>query len=427
MNFLLKISIITTISCLSLVSWGQMDYNNCNQALELCPNKTFSVNNIAANSTLCPGCEDDFNNCFNVEKSIWLKFETNATGGDIQIDFTNLVFENQANLGFEAQATLIEAPTPCSAASYIFLGNCVSNATTDFNLTATNLNPNTTYYIVLDGNHNGPNTFAAELTTDVQITGPAVDRPISTVSLSVTSNSICLNETIAILANTTNCPDVGMYYWFVNGVLAATTTDAIFHTSELQDGDIVSVETSCYAICMDTVSSVTQPFSVYSFPIDAGPDVTINKNTSVQLTATTTANVFSWTPDFLLNDPNSLTPFASPTQTTVFTFSATENGCTLYDYVTITIQETLKVPNTISPNGDGSNDVWLIEGINEYPENLVKIFSRWGQLVFQARSYSTTKTWDGSLKSGEVAEGVYFYVIDLGNGEIINGSLTVLR
>jgi len=67
----------------------------------------------------------------------------------------------------------------------------------------------------------------------------------------------------------------------------------------------------------------------------------------------------------------------------------------------------------------------VIKGIEKYPDNLITIFSRWGQKVFETRSYSKTKYWDGSLNRGKAAEGVYFYIIDLGNGETIKGSLTI--
>ena len=40
--------------------FSQESYNNCNQAIDLCPNQILSANNINANKTLCTDCEDDF-------------------------------------------------------------------------------------------------------------------------------------------------------------------------------------------------------------------------------------------------------------------------------------------------------------------------------------------------------------------------------
>src|SRR4051812_40737832 len=51
--------------------FAQPVYNNCFNALEICPNTTFSINNIGANKTVCPDCEDDFAFCFTANNTIW--------------------------------------------------------------------------------------------------------------------------------------------------------------------------------------------------------------------------------------------------------------------------------------------------------------------------------------------------------------------
>ena len=80
----------------------------------------------------------------------------------------------------------------------------------------------------------------------------------------------------------------------------------------------------------------------------------------------------------------------------------------------------LIIPEGFSPNGDGVNDVFEIVGIDGYPGNEIKIFNRWGNLVFEAKPY--TNTWDGTSNFGlriggdELPSGVYFYILDLGDG-----------
>jgi len=74
------------------------------------------------------------------------------------------------------------------------------------------------------------------------------------------------------------------------------------------------------------------------------------------------------------------------------------------------------IPNTfISPNEDGLNSVWLIEHIELYPENEVKVFNRWGNCVYSASPY--TNTWDGTFTEGrEVGKtlpaATYYFVIE---------------
>lgn len=75
----------------------------------------------------------------------------------------------------------------------------------------------------------------------------------------------------------------------------------------------------------------------------------------------------------------------------------------------------LFIPNGVSADGDGFNDTWEISGLEAYPDNSVKIFNRWGEEVYSASPYEND--WKGQSKSGEVLEGTYFYVLDLGPDE----------
>jgi hypothetical protein len=168
-------------------------YNNCNDALSLCPNQSYSVNNLSANKTLCPGCEDDFTFCFSASNTIWLTFTTNAVGGNVQIDFDNLVFETNPGQGNQLQATLLSAGVPCNAASYSAIGNCVNNATGNFTLNAAGLTPATAYYIVVNGLNTGAGvTQAAECSFDISVSGAAVDRPVATVPVCMDVDEVAI-------------------------------------------------------------------------------------------------------------------------------------------------------------------------------------------------------------------------------------------
>ncbi|MFL1895828.1 gliding motility-associated C-terminal domain-containing protein [Aquimarina sp. 2-A2] len=78
--------------------------------------------------------------------------------------------------------------------------------------------------------------------------------------------------------------------------------------------------------------------------------------------------------------------------------------------------ETLLVPKGFSPNGDGINDTWVIEGNGELQNIAVKVFNRWGAEVFSAESYEND--WDGTSNgktvlraSNKLPVGAYYYVI----------------
>jgi len=78
----------------------------------------------------------------------------------------------------------------------------------------------------------------------------------------------------------------------------------------------------------------------------------------------------------------------------------------------------INVSQAISPNGDGVNDTWVIYNIERYPNNTVKIFNRWGDLIFSKKSYNND--WDGTYIATSVPDAAsYYYQIDLdGNGSI---------
>ena len=404
-------------------------YNNCAQALEVCPNNTFTINNINANKTFCNDCEDDFTSCFTPQNTIWLKFNTNQTGGDGSVWFTNLTFENNPGQDNDLNAFVLQAIHPCTSNSYTQIGSCYTNQTNDFNINLTGLLANTTYYIVLSGDLNGPSvTKAAEFTSDFIISGNGIDLPIPSMALFTDSLNICQDQVVSFYAGVTNCPDSTAYQWFINDSLVTVTDTNYFETSEIDSGDVVSVSTTCYQNCIVTIKDSTNPFTINSFEVNAGKDRTIDKAMTIQLNGQGTATNYEWQPQNLVTNNLILQPVAFPSETTTFTLIGEKNGCKKYDYVTITIESELIIPSSFSPNDDGVNDVFEIVGIEQYPNCFIRIYDRWGEEVFQKIAYSYENAWDGKLL-GKVNPGVYFYVLELRDSEkqIKKGSITVLK
>lgn len=85
----------------------------------------------------------------------------------------------------------------------------------------------------------------------------------------------------------------------------------------------------------------------------------------------------------------------------------------------------LFVPQAITPNGDGKNDFFEIRGI-ETQENTVKIFNRWGQLIYEAENYQNN--WNGNDKNGKpLGEDTYFYVITVNNEKSYEGYVVLKK
>lgn len=86
----------------------------------------------------------------------------------------------------------------------------------------------------------------------------------------------------------------------------------------------------------------------------------------------------------------------------------------------------VRVPNTFTPNNDGINDVWVIRNYEVYPHMVVRVFNKWGKVVFSSTGYSSP--WDGTAGGSAVQSGTYYYTINLNNGDrAFSGTLTILR
>lgn len=112
-----------------------------------------------------------------------------------------------------------------------------------------------------------------------------------------------------------------------------------------------------------------------------------------------------------------------------------ENDCTGTDTVVVHVDssgliecDTLIIYDVFSPNGDGTNDTWIIDGLENYPDNELQIFNRWGNVVFEAQPY--LNDWDGiSKKEGALPSATYYYILNLHDAKetVHSGSVTLIR
>jgi gliding motility-associated-like protein len=92
----------------------------------------------------------------------------------------------------------------------------------------------------------------------------------------------------------------------------------------------------------------------------------------------------------------------------------------------------VEIPEGFSPNNDQINDLFVIRGIENYPNNHIRIYNRWGVLIYEMHAY--VNQWDGkttksnTLNSSELPTPSYFYLLDLGNETPIKkGSIYLTR
>ena len=159
--------------------------------------------------------------------------------------------------------------------------------------------------------------------------------------------------------------------------------------------------------------------SVNKKPVaNAGPDKVIINGDATVLNGTSNVSSVSvlWKPNFNITSATDLTPLVNPAISSTYTLTLSSNyGCgTSKDSVFIKVFSKLFIPNAFTPNNDRLNDTWKIEPLEAYPSAVLKVFNRYGQMIFSNNGIG--KQWDGRYKGTLQPVGAYPYTIDLRNG-----------
>ena len=179
--------------------------------------------------------------------------------------------------------------------------------------------------------------------------------------------------------------------------------------------------------CNTLVSNVVTVAVFNVQPVTAGNDTSIVLGESLTLNGSG-SGAPTWSPTTYLDNPNVFNPVSSPTDTIAYVLLVTDpNGCTNSDTVNIFVTDTtteetdLIITNLFTPNGDGINDYWYIENIEQYAGVEIYIYNIYGNLVFSKKGY--LNDWDGD----QLPDGTYYYILKSDAFEPIKGSLEILR
>ncbi|AYA36008.1 PKD domain-containing protein [Hymenobacter oligotrophus] len=271
-------------------------------------------------------------------------------------------------------------------------------------------------------------------TASVTVTRTATPPPTLAIAVQP-GGPVCLGAPLTFsLTNVTNPGPAPEYQWQVNGTDVPGATGPVFTSTTLREGQTVTLRLRTTNVCAQAVTAVSNGIPVRIQPpvdVDAGPDKEILAGTSVRLDGRADGNYpVRWTPaaglTFVAGD--SLRPLASPTVTTTYTLSAGAGGCADSDQVTVTVRPPIRIPNAFTPNGDGRDDTWQIEFIEQFPENTVSVFNRWGNRVFSANNYGRSNEWRGDINGQPAPVGTYYYVVVTKGplGRSYSGSITIL-
>ena len=157
--------------------------------------------------------------------------------------------------------------------------------------------------------------------------------------------------------------------------------------------------------------------TVDSIPATISPDITITIGTTTALTATG-GFTYNWFPSNGLNTTIGTTVIASPSQTITYCTEVISTiGCKDTVCVTVNVAEApcagiehLVLPNAFSPNNDGVNDEFCLQGLdNCFDYFTITIYNRWGETIY--KSNDAKFCWNGSYKGVTLDSQVCIYVI----------------
>lgn len=176
-------------------------------------------------------------------------------------------------------------------------------------------------------------------------------------------------------------------------------------------------------------------FTINAYPaanLVAKPAETIVKyNDSVRLRVDGCV-ICAWLPAATLSNSAISDPFAFPKERTVYTvIGYDEHSCIDSTTVSVDVDYTMLdfIPSAFTPNGDGRNDVFRSVGITYQQVVELKIFNRWGQLVYHESNGN--KGWDGTQNSVPCDMGTYYYAVTVvypnGASKTLTGDVTLVR
>jgi gliding motility-associated-like protein len=384
------------------------------------------------------------------------------SAAEISVGFVNLTLTSSNNGNCNSVNDLIKLNfVPKPFANFNFNNVCLNNSSsfTDFSLpgigtlsswewsfgdNTTSVNQNTIHTYSTSG------TFTAQLVVsnsygcyDTIKKSPTV-YPLPSADFGI--NRVCNGNILNLNfsdSSTVQSPET-VTQWLWNFILPPSIIQSnLQNPSQLFPGsglyDIKLIATSNHG-CKDTiikqVNLTPRPSAGFEYAVSSG----VNVGTTVSFVDTSSyATGWNWN----FGDANN-TGSALQNPSTIYyengVFIVTQivrddYGCTDTARVAIKINNITNeistlIPNAISPNGDGKNDVWKLEFLKLlYPNAEIDIFSRWGENIYNSTG-SYSEPWDGTYKGAKLPVGTYYYVINLNDATItepLKGGILLIR
>ena len=285
-----------------------------------------------------------------------------------------------------------------SPLSYSLFNNNISlgTALTSPTFSMDNLKSSDKIYVL--GYNGGCTAYSDTVQTTVEFRPTAV--------LSVEEDSICVGSSRLYSASG------GTSYLWSTGATGSSITYAPIISSDLWVKAITG-NCSSFPDSAKVFVDVNPPIA------SAGFDQTICRYESLILTASG-GQSYHWVRGDSIENPLMQSTTVTPLKTDTFRVIVSNLVCRDSADVIITVDKCLtelpsKLPQVITPNGDGQNDALIFNDIDYFPKAKLSVYNRWSNIVFEGEPYNND--WKGTSTNGSLLpDGTYYYVLDLGNG-----------
>jgi gliding motility-associated-like protein len=243
---------------------------------------------------------------------------------------------------------------------------------------------------------------------------------------------LCFNDSLTITGSS-NAAGTIIYTWYDSlGTFLIDST--ALQIPPVQPGATAFILEVSFSGCTHTDTVIITMNNQLS--VDAGPDIDLYPTQTGTIggqPTTVPSNTVIWSPSTYLNGDTLFNPTVMlPQISTTYYVTATDtNGCTVTDSVYVEVLPNIVIPDGISPDGNGLNDTWILEFLDQYPGVSIKInvYNRWGELLFESNE-TYNDDWDGTTKSGKkLPAGTYYYVIDIDHPDFpepFTGPITIM-
>ena len=255
--------------------------------------------------------------------------------------------------------------------------------------------------------------------------------------LIIADSTVCINSSLLFRAQLAATDTAVVLAWnFGNGTTSSVVNPAVKYDKEGKYAVSLTVTNSLGCKGTANTSATVTPLPVVT--VADNPYVPLGISIPLPVAYSRGIATYNWTPATNLSCTNCAIPVATPLRTTTYKVNVTDsNGCVNSGEVTVNVscnENNYFVPNLFTPNGDGNNDIFYPRGTSIHLIQSLRVFNRWGEMVFEKRNFaanSAANGWDGLYKGKQAPADAYVYIMEFicGNGAIIpyKGNVTLVR